>query len=217
MRSYTCSRHISEVAASWKPVHGSRMARRFFVQAGISRVPIRLTKAPITTATAVSAAATEASAASISSKPEFENKQRFYVPDDVKDQFEAAWKARESYMETQPGFLGFSMTASDDTYTITSKWASVPEWEAFNLSKEARRHHLPWVSFCASKQHRRPHSLTYRTVTYFSGISQYLFHPSACALHPASPCDLFIKMIEPLSPPCHQHGRACHNRCCTHF
>lgn len=116
-----------------------------YVQAGCERSPLRVTQSPRTATTAIQAAATETSAAQTSSKPAFENNQRFYVPDDVKEQFEAAWQARHAYMETQPGFIGFNMAEVGDSYTVTSKWASIPEWEAFNLSKEARRHHLPWV------------------------------------------------------------------------
>lgn len=115
------------------------------MQAGHWRASVRVINGPHTAATAVSAAATEATAGQVSSTPGFENTQRFFVPDDVKEEFEAAWKARHSYMETQAGFLGFNITVMDDTYTVTSKWATIPEWEAFNLSKEARRHHLPWV------------------------------------------------------------------------
>lgn len=115
------------------------------VQAGNSRELLRIIQAPRTPATAVSAAATETSAAVTASQSPFENVQRFYVPDEAKPHFEAAWKAREAYMETQPGFVSFNMATTDDKYTITSKWASIPEWEAFNLSKGARRHHLPSV------------------------------------------------------------------------
>lgn len=112
--------------------------------AGNSRTLLRIIHTPNTPATAVSAAAEEAKVAATASQPPFQNVQRFYVPDVVKPHFEAAWKAREAYMETQPGFVSFNVASTDETYTITSKWASIPEWEAFNLSKEARRHHLPW-------------------------------------------------------------------------
>eukprot|EP00892_Ulva_mutabilis_P000052 jgi/Ulvmu1/10047/UM059_0097.1 len=114
------------------------------VQAGRDRTPSRVNQAPIITATAVSADQTESSASKAGSQPAFENNQRFYVPDDVKEQFEAAWAARHAYMETQPGFISFNISEVGDSYTVTSKWASIPEWEAFNLSKEARRHHLPY-------------------------------------------------------------------------
>lgn len=93
----------------------------------------------------MSAAAKEARVPATASNLPFQNVQRFHVPDEAKPHFEAAWKAREAYMETQPGFVSFNVAVTDQTYTITSKWASIPEWEAFNLSKEARRHHLPSV------------------------------------------------------------------------
>lgn len=115
------------------------------VQVGRERAPLKVNQSPNISTTAVSADKTEASSAQASTKPAFENKQRFYVPEDVKEHFEAAWAARHAYMKTQRGFVSFNISEVDDSYTVTSKWASIPEWEAFNLSKEARRHHLPWV------------------------------------------------------------------------
>lgn len=71
------------------------------------------------------------------------------MPDDAKDAFKRAWSDRAAHMEEMPGFCGFDLKeGGSDTITVTSNWASIPEWEAFNLSKEARRQHLP--SVCSS-------------------------------------------------------------------
>ena len=52
-------------------------------------------------------------------------------------------------MATAQGHLGFDMRKQgQDSYVVESRWQSIPDWEAFNLSKPARRHHLPTVRSC---------------------------------------------------------------------
>lgn len=46
-------------------------------------------------------------------------------------------------MRGQPGFQSFELNVDGDFYVIKSSWATIPEWEAFNLTPEARRSHLP--------------------------------------------------------------------------
>ena len=78
--------------------------------------------------------------------PAFTNKQRFVVPGDAKDAFTQAWQARAAHMESCAGFQGFDMEQQDSNeYAVQSQWASIPDWEAFNLSEAARRQHLPSV------------------------------------------------------------------------
>lgn len=75
----------------------------------------------------------------------FNNINRFIVPEDKIDEFEAAWQEREAVMQQLPGFLGFSLQRQDGSdFTATSKWASIPEWETYSLSEVSRRSHLPW-------------------------------------------------------------------------
>lgn len=67
------------------------------------------------------------------------------MPEDKLEEFEATWHEREEFMQQMPGFLGFSMERQDGSdFVTTSKWASIPEWEAYSLSEIARRSHLPW-------------------------------------------------------------------------
>lgn len=74
------------------------------------------------------------------------NTQRFVVPVEAQAAFMDAWEARAAHMETMSGFEGYVMKASDDDeFIVESRWASIAEWEAFNLSKTARRQHLPSV------------------------------------------------------------------------
>ncbi|KAL3132730.1 hypothetical protein ABBQ32_009234 [Trebouxia sp. C0010 RCD-2024] len=75
----------------------------------------------------------------------FNNTNKFIVPEDKLEEFEATWHEREDIMQQMPGFLGFSMERQDGSdFVTTSKWASIPEWEAYSLSEIARRSHLPW-------------------------------------------------------------------------
>jgi heme-degrading monooxygenase HmoA len=87
-----------------------------------------------------------ASAKPSAPKPGFVNRQKFQVPDQIKSAFVEAWNARSQLMEQAAGFTGFDIQKQgDETYVVESRWASIPEWEEFNLSSPARRHHLPWV------------------------------------------------------------------------
>ena len=48
---------------------------------------------------------------------------RFIVPEDKIDEFEAAWQEREAVMQQLPGFLGFSLHRQDGSnFTATSKY-----------------------------------------------------------------------------------------------
>lgn len=79
-------------------------------------------------------------------KPGFVNRQVFKVPEDMQPVFEEAWAAREEHMATMAGYLGVQMHKEGaDSYVVESRWESIPAWEEFNLSKPARRHHLPTV------------------------------------------------------------------------
>ncbi|KAK9809935.1 hypothetical protein WJX72_001959 [[Myrmecia] bisecta] len=75
----------------------------------------------------------------------FANRNRFWVPPSVVVDFEAEWRFREACMAKHGGFLGLEMVkqGSDEDYVCTSRWASVPEWEKWSCSPEARRSHLP--------------------------------------------------------------------------
>jgi heme-degrading monooxygenase HmoA len=65
------------------------------------------------------------------------------VPKQIQQAFVAAWRQREADMQGQPGFMGFNVISDGETYTVSSSWASIPEWEAWSLSEECRRSHLP--------------------------------------------------------------------------
>jgi heme-degrading monooxygenase HmoA len=79
-------------------------------------------------------------------KTGFVNSQKFKVPEAVESEFVEAWNARAELMEQATGFKGFDIhKKGDETYVVQSRWASIPEWEKFNLSASFRRHHLPWV------------------------------------------------------------------------
>lgn len=78
--------------------------------------------------------------------------QRFLVPEGAQAPFEAAWKERASHMETMEGFVSFNITQSGDKFSVESVWGSIPDWEKFNLSPEARRQHLPSVRLSKLQQ-----------------------------------------------------------------
>ena len=86
--------------------------------------------------------ATESAKAPVS----FKNVQRFLVPKDAEAPFQEAWKERAAYMEQMDGFESFNITQSGENFSVESVWVSIPAWEKFNLSAEARRQHLPSVS-----------------------------------------------------------------------
>jgi heme-degrading monooxygenase HmoA len=84
----------------------------------------------------------------------FTNTNRFKVTPKAVPQFEAAWREREAAMRSFSGFQGFSLEKSGagsgssgggggDEYVARQTWASIPEWEAWNLSEPCRRSHLP--------------------------------------------------------------------------
>ena len=72
--------------------------------------------------------------------------QRFLVPKEAEAPFQEAWKERAAHMETMEGFVSFNITQSGENFSVESVWVSIPAWEKFNLSAEARRQHLPSVS-----------------------------------------------------------------------
>jgi len=80
-----------------------------------------------------------------SDKPvkEFFNTNRYHVPLQFTDAFETEWKCREVGMRGADGFLGLSMDRKGEEYIVTSRWASIPQWEAYSCSPVARRSHLP--------------------------------------------------------------------------
>ena len=45
---------------------------------------------------------------------------RFIVPEDKMEEFEAAWHKREDFMQQMPGFLGFSMEQKDGSEFVTT-------------------------------------------------------------------------------------------------
>eukprot|EP01025_Chloroclados_australasicus_P035082 TRINITY_DN3581_c0_g1_i4.p5 TRINITY_DN3581_c0_g1~~TRINITY_DN3581_c0_g1_i4.p5 ORF type:complete len:198 (+),score=16.93 TRINITY_DN3581_c0_g1_i4:59-652(+) len=79
---------------------------------------------------------------SSSSKP-FENILRFEVMEDAKDEFEYVWKQREQAMSSMSGFVSLNIEQNGKVYVVRNQWASVEEWEAWSLSIECRRTHLP--------------------------------------------------------------------------
>eukprot|EP00891_Asterochloris_glomerata_P001589 jgi/Astpho2/1589/Aster-x1017 len=77
----------------------------------------------------------------------FANNNRFLVPEDKLESFQATWADRAAEMKQFPGFQGFDISQqSDGTWLTVSRWETIPQWEAYSLSPEARRSHLPWVS-----------------------------------------------------------------------
>eukprot|EP00775_Hariotina_reticulata_P001914 gene1914-2246_t len=55
----------------------------------------------------------------------------------------AEWKHREEDMAQLPGFKVFEISSDGDSFTISSSWASIPDWESWSLSPACRRSHLP--------------------------------------------------------------------------
>ena len=45
---------------------------------------------------------------------------RFIVPEDKLEEFEACWHEREEFMQQMPGFLGFSMEQQDGSNFVTT-------------------------------------------------------------------------------------------------
>lgn len=69
---------------------------------------------------------------------------RYQVPPHLRAEFTAVWAERESIMKQFPGFQGVQMfELAPDTISVASSWASIPEWEAFDLSAIAKRVHFP--------------------------------------------------------------------------
>ena len=59
--------------------------------------------------------------------------------------FQSEWLSREAAMSSFPGFQGFKLSQEGEQWVAQSQWASIPEWEAWNLSPVCRRSHLPLV------------------------------------------------------------------------
>lgn len=74
---------------------------------------------------------------------EFTNTNRFWVPLDVIEAFEREWRHREAAMKEADGFLGLSVDRKGEEYTVSSRWASIPQWEAWSCTNVARRSHMP--------------------------------------------------------------------------
>lgn len=73
----------------------------------------------------------------------FTNTNRFKVLPEAVALFEATWREREEAMRSFPGFQGFKLSRDGDNFAASSTWATIPEWEAWNLSPVCRRSHLP--------------------------------------------------------------------------
>lgn len=74
---------------------------------------------------------------------QFRNINKFYVPKEAQLIFVANWREREHDMQQFDGFLDFKLEQDGDKFVASSSWASIPEWEAWSLSPECRRSHLP--------------------------------------------------------------------------
>lgn len=84
-----------------------------------------------------------AAAAAPAAAQQFTNINRFVVPKEVQPLFLANWREREQDMQQHSGFVDFELKQDGDNFVISSSWASIPEWEAWSLSPECRRSHLP--------------------------------------------------------------------------
>lgn len=60
--------------------------------------------------------------------------------------FESEWRARELNMQKIDGFKELTVSRDESDYVVSSSWKSIPAWEAWACSNEARRSHLPHVS-----------------------------------------------------------------------
>ncbi|KAF8073066.1 hypothetical protein HT031_000727 [Scenedesmus sp. PABB004] len=109
-----------------------------------SRRPVtRAAGANGASAAAAAAPAPPKPAAAAGAKP-FTNTNRFVVPKHVQPAFLAEWRRREREMQAFAGFTAFNVISDGDSFTVSSSWASIPEWEAWSLSDPCRRSHLPW-------------------------------------------------------------------------
>eukprot|EP00879_Flechtneria_rotunda_P007091 GHRR01007443.1.p2 GENE.GHRR01007443.1~~GHRR01007443.1.p2 ORF type:complete len:179 (+),score=41.86 GHRR01007443.1:248-784(+) len=113
----------------------TRLSRRVVAQAGVNGAS--------PAAAAPKTRPAKAPAASPANTP-FTNTNRFIVPKHLQQVFTAEWRRREEDMQRHPGFQGLNVIHDGDSFTISSSWASIPDWEAWSLSPECRRSHLPW-------------------------------------------------------------------------
>lgn len=104
--------------------------------------PLRAPQRPQRTRASAAAPAKEGAKAP-SASIGFKNCQKFFVPKEAEAPFQRAWKERAAHMENMEGFVSFNITQAGENYTVVSAWESIPAWEAFSLSAEARRQHLP--------------------------------------------------------------------------
>eukprot|EP00878_Enallax_costatus_P025414 GHUV01027190.1.p2 GENE.GHUV01027190.1~~GHUV01027190.1.p2 ORF type:complete len:164 (+),score=46.25 GHUV01027190.1:122-613(+) len=128
-----------------------RTSQRTCLQSGrVARSCSRLRSVPVR-AQAGSNGASPAAAAPRPAKPaaapaskQFTNTNKFIVPKHLQQAFLSEWRRREQDMQKHAGFVGFNVINDGENFTISSSWASIPEWEAWSLSPECRRSHLPW-------------------------------------------------------------------------
>ncbi|KXZ49224.1 hypothetical protein GPECTOR_22g815 [Gonium pectorale] len=75
---------------------------------------------------------------------QFVNTNRFWVPADLMFDFVKAVAAREVALVDASGFLGISVRSEElNVMTVSTQWESIPAFEAWSCSADARRHHLP--------------------------------------------------------------------------
>ena len=106
-------------------------------------------------ASPAAAAPRPAKPAAAPASKQFTNINKFIVPKHLQQAFLSEWQHREQDMQKHAGFVGFNVINDGENFTISSSWASIPEWEAWSLSPECRRSHLPWVSQNCYKIHQQ--------------------------------------------------------------
>jgi len=71
---------------------------------------------------------------------------RFRINQGFEEAFEAMWRARESRLDTQPGFCGFRLLKGQDKgdirlYASYTQWASRADFDAWRESDAFRQAH----------------------------------------------------------------------------
>ena len=67
---------------------------------------------------------------------------RFQISAGQEDTFEAAWRQRESYLDTVPGFISFwLLRGPDGDFISCSRWESKAAFQAWTESEAFRRAH----------------------------------------------------------------------------
>ncbi|KAI8477384.1 MAG: hypothetical protein J3K34DRAFT_398051 [Monoraphidium minutum] len=113
---------------------------------GVARAAPRVQRRAVVVAQAAStngAAPAKKPAKAPGASGPFTNINRFKVQPEAVGHFEAEWRGREAAMAKFGGFQGFKLEREGEQWVARSTWASIPEWEAWSLSPECRRSHLP--------------------------------------------------------------------------